>query len=151
LAGRREYSLRAQVTRFTPGELWNLAGVLVPRRDQLIDPVGATGRQVAALRLSLTGAGDPFGLGPLWRQPFPTISVTVSLPSPGLQLKLLRAADDRGRRIDCFGGLLSSLGGGKYRFLVDRLPPGARTMNLLFAVHTNRFIEFLAAPPRAGG
>jgi len=137
----------SQIAQFTPGELWNLAGVPVPRRDQLIDPVATIRRQGAALRLSLTGAGDPFGRGRMWRQPFRTISVTVSPPSPGLQLTLLHAADDRGRRITAFGGLPSSLGGGKYRFLVDRMPPGARTMNLLFAMHKNRFVEFLVAPP----
>jgi hypothetical protein len=141
----------SQTSGFTPADLWSIHGLPAPKRDQHVDPAAVIQRQGAALHLSLTGAGDPFGLGRMWRQPFPTISVTVSPPSPGLQLTLLRAADDQGRRIDFFGGLPSSLGGGKYRFLVDRMPPGARTMNLLFAVHKNRFVEFLVAPPRAGG
>jgi len=124
----------SQATGFRPSELWSVRGVPIPKRDELLDPAAAPRRQGTELRLSLAGAGDPPRMRRSWRQPFPTISVTVSPSAPGLDLTLLRATDDQERPLYVFGGHPASMGGGEYHFDLDRLPPGAKTMNLLFAI-----------------
>jgi hypothetical protein len=151
-ASEKAYKLRVELSQaagFSAGEQWTLHGVPVPKRDQRIDPAATTHQQGAELRLSLTGAVDPFGRGRVWRQPFPTVNVSVFPPSPDLQLNLLTARDDRGRALTVFGGHPASIDSGDYHFFLDRLPPDAARMDLRFAIHRNRFFEFLVAPPRS--
>jgi hypothetical protein len=139
----------SQTTGFSTGELWSVRSLPVPKRNQLIDPAATVQRQGAELRLTLAGPGDPYRLGRSWRQPFSALKLAVSSPSPGLQVTLLRAIDDRGQRLTVFGGGPASMGSGEYHYMLARTPPGAHTMDLLFALHRNRSVQFVVAPPRS--
>lgn len=78
-------------------------------------------------------------------------SVSFSLfakPDPesqGMRLTVLNVTDDQGRKLDSRG---SSWGGGNYQYQFS----GARntqTLNLTFALHKSRFVEFTVKPEMA--
>jgi hypothetical protein len=138
-----------RVKGFAPEEIWRVRGLPVPQRDRASGIVATTTRQGAELRLEVIGAGDPYGRGPGWRQPVPSLRVMALSAPPGLQITLLRATDDRGRAIGAHGPIPAVYDSAEYRFRLWRIPPGAKRMALTFAAHRNRFVEFLAKPARS--
>jgi len=70
--------------------------------------------------------------------------LVVSLvPVEGLRLRLVRAADDRGRELRHLPGYAET--SGAHNFWLE-LPADARTLDLTFAVTRSRFLEFVARP-----
>ena len=51
--------------------------------------------------------------------------------------------------ISVFGGGPASMESGEYQYTLDRTLPGAHTLDLLFALHRNRSVQFVVAPPRS--
>jgi hypothetical protein len=80
------------------------------------------------------------------------LTVTMGLPHvavavPGITADhrlTLRAVDDRGRQI------ISESGQGSFNklFLSLDIPPGSKSLDLTFAIHTCRRVEFVVKPPR---
>lgn len=70
--------------------------------------------------------------------------LVVSLvPVEGLRLRLVHAADDRGRELRHVPGYAEA--SGPHNFWLE-MPPDARALDLTFAVTRSRFVEFVARP-----
>jgi hypothetical protein len=71
----------------------------------------------------------------------------VLIPAEAKRLTLVKAVDDQGRDIPHLRGYTNPPGSYSFRLEVPR---EARTVDLTFAVHESRFVEFLAKPGHAG-
>ncbi len=78
----------------------------------------------------------------------PAVHVRLSPPPQGIRLRLARATDERGRSCALSRPQGGFVGNYNFRFLP---PPGAKSLDLEFAVHRqSRFVEFVTAPEPAG-
>ncbi len=132
------------------GAPWTVHGAALPppslfaRSDQRIVRNGTTFRL-----MGISGEGGrapvPVGLAP--KPDLPTAFVRLSPPRPGVRLRLARATDERSRPCALSrpqGGFIGQFG---FRF---QPPPGAKRLDLSFAIHRqSRVVEFVAAPTPA--
>jgi hypothetical protein len=158
---------RTPLAGFAPEETWTVRGVPVPRPGSVTQYVATATRQGVRLRLlGLVGKGTVRWPGQgyiaCWVGEDPTVRLRVrSLPDT--YHITLRAVDDRSRRYageDPRSGRYSAgydpqqctpaQGPGEQEFRYRlRLAPDAKTVDLTFAVHQSRFVEFLAHPSRS--
>jgi hypothetical protein len=157
------WKLRFELARtghFLPASVCTLRGLPLPVRGgsrswsgqvNVLDGVLET-RQIVHTRWTAPGAkvGDGTGF---------TVSVAVRAGQPNLRVWLLRGRDQQGRALDGLpvsrplldawrvrkqGGLTEGL-----VWLPFRVRPGARSVDLSFAVAPSRSVEFTVAPPTA--
>jgi hypothetical protein len=152
--GERAWKLRVEfmpTAGRNPSALWAIRGASVPPSGLFTGSSARAVRNGTTLRLqgiSGEGARPRAPVGILATPETPTVHVRLSPPPPGMRLALTRAIDERGR--PC--ALSRPQGGfiGHYSFRL-RPPPGAKTLDLQFAVpQTSRMAEFVAAPGRPG-
>jgi hypothetical protein len=134
----------ARVTSFTPEELLTFRNLPVPRLDKPAHPNRTL--TYHGLRLRLQTISGPFPPRPPPRKALFNTSLQLYLtpPSDAVRLTLVRATDDRGRPLSVsrFGRRGKD---GRHSCGFD-LPPGAKSLNLTFALQKSRFVEFLAKP-----
>ena len=138
---RFEFSRRAG---FAPDELWTLNGLVLPQKGKTLKVAQRAVRQglpVELVALSRGGA-PPDGFSSFSEG----AGVHLSAPSvrPGTRITLVRVTDERGRPVKQGG---SGWGGGQFSFGLEP-PADAKRLNLTFAIHKSRYVEFLAAPTR---
>ena len=131
----------SRIVDFAPDELVSLPGLPVPERGthSLIHTQAAvqgatfSGRLLAHLETPVSIAHLRAGA-----------ELVVSLvPVEGLRLRLVHAADDRGRELRHVPGYAEA--SGPHNFWLE-MPPDARALDLTFAVTRSRFVEFVARP-----
>jgi hypothetical protein len=166
------WKARAEYTRiagFSPADLWVVKGVPLPGRGAIARSSATTALNGASLQLlGISGPGaawsdDPTsavsskpspyqaGAGPSDRW---TVHVLAAMPGKeqwwgnGLWLSLVGATDERGRRAVAVGGTIE--GDGRHHFEL-KVPPGAKRLDLTFAMPKSRYAEFIASPSRLTG
>ncbi len=83
----------------------------------------------------------PGGAG--WEPNHPNVHARLTAPDAAVRLVLARAVDDAGRVIA--PGKVHYGGSGRYSFVL-KTAPGAKTVDLTFALQKDRFVEFLVKP-----
>jgi hypothetical protein len=147
-------------------DLWTVKVLAVPDRGAFSSAPGTTIRYGATLHLlGLTGPGASLpevapesggaatGAAPYQITTAPsdrwTVHVRASLAGAeswwesGVHLSLLRAIDERGRKAAIAGDDIE--GDGRHRFELQ-IAPGAKRLDLTFAVVKSRFVEFVVRP-----
>ena len=138
-----------RVAHFDPADLWTARGVPVPKRGAIARSAATAARHGAAVQL--LGIGSPghsiFG----WiAYPGHVPMAYVQAPSSlaGFRVSLVRAIDDRGREAPPIrSGFWMNDKRTQYS-LPLHIPPGAKRVDLTFAVSRSRFVEFIVKPSR---
>jgi hypothetical protein len=141
------WKLRVEMARAAssaPEELWTFRDLLVPRPDRAARPNRTVTRHGVTLQLQgIFGPRLPL-LVPLKRRYNASALLHLSPAADDVRLRLVAATDDRGRALST-----SRIGwrgeGGRHGCSFNLLP-GAKSLNLTFALQKSRFVEFLAKP-----
>jgi hypothetical protein len=131
----------SRIEDFAPDELVSLKGIAAPEPDthSLIHTQAVVQGATLAGKL-LAHLAAPVSIGNIRAG----AELVVSLvPVEGLRLRLVRAADDRGRELRHLPGYADAAG--PHNFWLE-LPSDARALDLTFAVTRSRFVEFVAKP-----
>jgi hypothetical protein len=138
---------RRSLARFAPEELWTVPDLPIASGRKLLPANATTTLDGVTLRLASvarTGTRPAAnGRGPEeWLE-----LVRVEAPSlqPG-QAVTLHARDDRGREFVPTHRILGSPHWSRSDRFLLRIPADARTLDLTFALHRSRFVEFVAKP-----
>lgn len=134
-----------------PSALWTVRGAPVPAAGVFARSTAQTVRNGVTLRLLGISGEESRAIMPVGVQfspDTPQVHVRLSPPPSGMRLRLARATDEQGRP-----SALSRPQGGFIGLYSFRLlpPPGAKTLDLSFAIHRqSRSAEFVAAPGAIG-
>lgn len=151
----RAWRLRYEFSRksgFAPDELWTVRDVPVPRKGQRVPLGQSTPLGGTTLRLkAIAGPGGPALAEMQFPSDGPQIGVEVVAPLQGQRLTLASAMDDRGHRL----ASLTPSGSSNSTYLFVLAPSdqparfqGARALDLTFALHRSRYVEFTVAASR---
>jgi hypothetical protein len=163
----RAWKLRVRFARgrprATPAEfLWTVSNLPAPRRDTLIEPDQVVTRNGITLRLlRISGGGTvTWSSGGRGCSEKPYLDIQAASRRSGYQLTLVRMTDERGR--DLLPRTLHRFSWRDLTFLATcshvcdagdeeqefelEYPPSTRRLNLTFAVHPTRTVQFLARP-----
>jgi hypothetical protein len=132
---------------FALQELWTVRGLRVPKRGMIARSGASATRHGVKVRLTgIVGSG--------LKQPgedprYPHVRGEVSAASKDARLTLVQVTDDRGRAVGTPQGVqyrgIGEAMTGQFSWALD-IPPGARTLNLILAVHKPLSFEFLVKP-----
>jgi hypothetical protein len=141
------WKLRVECSRtagFAPPDQWTVRGVAVPKPGAVAHSTSSATRHGVELRLiGIAGIGASFPDGGPTDWDPPSVHVRARSPLDGKHLMLVRATDDRGREVSTFSS--GSTDRDRYSSGL-KIPAGASSLDLTFAVHPSRFVEFLARP-----
>jgi hypothetical protein len=133
---------------FRPEELWTVRNIRVPPGPQRNTfTQAAVRRHNATIRLRRVAgpyAGDPSDFTGFSYETYGAY-VRVEPPTEGIRVSLVRATDEQGRIFQPFVPGWDREG--RFGFGLEGLK-GSKTVDLTFAIHKSRFVEFLAKPER---
>lgn len=131
---------RTALARFTPAESWTVRGVAVPGPSSATrsgEVVSRNGVRVRFLELA--------GTDRVWYKPRVRLQVEGHMGD----LRLTVGAQDQNGRLYAGYGITTygrqQLRNRQYDYFLN-LPPDARVVDLTFALHRSRYVEFLARP-----
>jgi hypothetical protein len=143
-----EFSRTAH-SRVAPAQCWTVHGVPVPKPNTITRTTATATRDGATLQLlGIAGAGtvswskDSSGSA---QQPY----VRLRVSSRDARRPTLRAADEKGRQIIVAQTSYAGSPNEQVCQYYLQIPPGAKNLDLTFAVHKSRFAEFVARPSRS--
>jgi hypothetical protein len=136
---------------FSPDELVGIPGVSLPAAGQT-NQIGLLtnllGETILIERAFGASNPPPYSLSSYFgQQPFLEVSVSPAL-IPGLHIRLCKALDEAGTNRSY--GFYPGTDKGKYYFSLEA-DPNPHLLNLTFALHASRFVEFETNPRLAGG
>ena len=141
---------RIEHSHFAPDEIWTIGGLKLPTANTIIRSTENTMRQ--GRRLRLIGIGGPgmrqWEPGTASGGQITEVRARISLPCEDFRLSLF-ARDNRGRKYTGSVTGYTDLPSDKERefsFSFSDIQPGAKSLDLTFAIHKTRFAEFLAKP-----
>jgi hypothetical protein len=139
---------RSDLRSFGPDELWRLPRLAMPRSRSAVSlnrPAAVGKSEIELAALVPPGAPLPSRIFPGSRFGH-ALLVRVRGEDPQSRLTLLRAVDERGRKVDV-GSTTTGRQGGRTEYLFDLSPNSdAQSLDLTLAVHRARITVFTAAP-----
>jgi hypothetical protein len=132
----------ARTTGFAPVELWTVRDIPVPEPGGEAYPVATAQRK--GVTVSLGRISGPWPLmrpsTPDWLRFRAVVEVNLSPKAEDLHVTFVRATDEQGRELS---PRLNDEYRGRYSFGLHG-PSPAKKLNLTFAIHRSRSVEFLA-------
>jgi len=147
------WKLRLQLTRnyrasFSPRELWSVRGIPIPARGQTVPLANKATVNGAGLELvSVLGPGArlPVGFQFSGHERSPVLLLRIDEPVPDdLVRTIVTARDERGRKVQLSFAASRTDSRESRELLRIEAPPGARSLDLTYAVHSRRYVEVLA-------
>jgi hypothetical protein len=136
----------ARATGFAPEELWTVRNLVVPAAEDRTLLNHKTRRY--GVLLHLEQIRGPYShrnpRWPEWMQYRARIHVALATAPEGVRVTLVQAVDEQGRPLTVQPDHDTQ---GRYYFGLHG-PAPVKRVDLTFAVHKSRFVEFLAAPSR---